>query len=416
MHNVILGISLLLASTTCMAQGDIWHNLFQEKIREANEGNGEAQYDVGTMYQNGRGVKASRAAAVEWFTRAAAQENPQAINRLKLMNENEARFRKTLAEAERGTSESQYELGNMYTKGIGVDVDYQQAIATYEKSAAQGFEKAAYKLGLIYFEGSGVPSNMRTAFRWFRSAAENNYPAAQYYLGKMYAAGQGTAKDNALALEWLGKAVDGGFDQARGAMIDISESMAMAAAAPQAAEPVRATPRPAPVASTGKPAGSDDSHKTTKQKPKSRSWNIEDLMLATWYRDNEPVTYLPSSVNNCRMDENRLICLSDDQTRRTATNLIKYKTKAIIENFSSKGTFEVTYRNLVIDSTRIESMESGDNAVSGNSEETAYTVKTGWGTPHMLECRFKDSGTLDCLKNKSHSFVLTSPQTLATGK
>jgi TPR repeat protein len=416
MHNVILGISLLLASTTCMAQGDIWNNLFQEKLREANQGNSEAQYDVGTMYQNGRGVRASRAAAVEWFSRAAAQENPQAITRLKLMNENEVRFRKTLVEAERGDRESQYELGNMYTKGIGVDIDYQQAIATYEKSAGQGFDKAAYKLGLIYFEGSGVPSNMKTAFKWFRSAAANNYPAAQYYLGKMYAAGQGTAKNNALALEWLGKAVDGGFDQARGTMIDISESMAMATAAPQAAEPVRATPRPAQVASAGKSSGTGDSHKTTKRKPKSRSWSIEDLMLAAWYRDNDPVTYLPSSVSNCRIEANRLICLSDDQTRRTAMNLIKYKTKAIIENFSSEGTFEVTYRNLVIDSTRIESVESGDDAANGNNVETAYTVKTGWGTPHMLECRFKDSSTLDCLKNKSHSFVLTSPQTLATGK
>jgi hypothetical protein len=139
-------------------------------------------------------------------------------------------------------------------------------------------------------------------------------------------------------------------------------------------------------------------------------------MLAAWNRDSEPVTYLPSSINNCRIEDDKLVCFSDDQTQRLATNLIKFKTKAIIDNFSSDGTFEVTYRNLVIDATRLEDTESGDDATGDDNPAKGYTVKTGWGTPHTLECKFKDDSTLSCLKNKSHSFVLTSPQNLAAGK
>ncbi|MGB5472100.1 MAG: tetratricopeptide repeat protein [Gammaproteobacteria bacterium] len=415
MYKIISGITLLLASAVCMAQGDIWNNLFQEKLREANQGNSEAQYDVGTMYQNGRGVKPSRTSAVEWFSKAADLNNPQAISRLKLMHENETRFNRTLAEAEKGDRASQYELGHMYTKGVGVEIDYQKAVAAYEKAADQGYDKAAYKLGLIYSEGSGIPADMKTAFKWFRIAATGGYPAAQYNLGKMYAAGQGTGKDNALALEWLSKAVEGGFDQARGAMINVSENIAMEAAAARSVTSTQAAPEPAPVVTTRRPAKPVVSRKHANEQPASKTWSIEDLMLAAWYRDTDPVTYLPSAINNCRIEEDRLVCLSDDQTRRTAANLIKYKTKAIIENFTDTGTFEITYRNLVIDASQIESADAADET-GGSDDENAYTVKTGWGTPHNLECQFKDHGTLNCVKNKSHSFELISPQNLAAGK
>lgn len=410
MNKIIPGIILLLMSGVTAAQGDIWNTLFKDKLREANQGNVEAQYDVGTMYLNGRGVQASRATAVEWFGKAAAQGNAQAITRLKLMSENEARFSRTRAEADRGDRSSQYELGNMYTKGIGVEVDYGKAIAAYELSAGQGYDKAAYKLGLLYYEGSGVPVDMKVAFKWFRTAAMNNHAAAQYYLGRMYAAGQGTRKDNTQALDWLSKAVDGGFDQARGAMIDVTENIAMEAAAAEAAANAKAAP--APVVAKRKPARTSETRKSEREKPAAPSWSLEDLMLAAWNRDDEPVTFLPSTINNCRIEEERLVCLSDDQTRRTATNLIKFKTKAIIENFSDKGTFDITYRNLVIDASRIESADEDDGAEDGG----APAVKTGWGTPHTLECKFKDRGTLNCLKNKSHKLVLTSPQTLAIGR
>jgi TPR repeat protein len=416
MNKVVLAIPLLLASILCMASGDIWNNLFHEKLREANQGNSEAQYDVGTMYLNGRGVKSSRASALEWFGKAAAQGNAQAVTRLKLMRENEARFGRTLADAQGGNPESLYELGNMYTKGIGVDVDYGKAISAYEQSAGQGYTKASYRLGLLYYGGEAVPADMKSAFKWFKSAATNNYPAAQYYLGKMYAAGQGTGKDITLALEWLSKAVDGGFDQARGAMIDVTENIAMEAAPARAAGGARAKAKSAPAVTARKPSRASKIRNSRQQRPDSITWSIEDLMLAAWYRDSEPVTFLPSAINSCRIEQERLICLSDDQTRRAGLNLIKFKTKAIIENLTDQGAFDITYRNLVIDARPVETAESKDGVGTAGDEAVAYRVKTGWGTPHTLECQFKDRGILTCLKNNTYSFELTSPQTLAVGK
>ena len=85
------------------------------------------------------------------------------------------------------------------------------------------------------------------------------------------------------------------------------------------------------------------------------------------------------------------------------------------------GSFEVIYRNLVIDADRDATRKKGssEEVIGGTttgSGEMNYTVKTGWGKEHSLQCKFQDSSTLSCLKDRSHAFLLQSPQALAAGK
>ena len=133
-------------------------------------------------------------------------------------------------------------------------------------------------------------------------------------------------------------------------------------------------------------------------------------MLGAWTRDREPVAYLPSTINNCRTESGKLICYSYELTRLTATHDIRYKTKSIIENFSSKGSFTVTYRNLVIDSVALNRGSGSDTDATDT-----YTVKTGWGSPHTLECKFSDDGALSCMKNNTYALLLVSTPTVAAG-
>lgn len=410
-----LSVGLALYVFASVALGDIWSELFREKLREADNGNPEAQYDVGTMYQNGRGVEADRDKAIMWFERSAAQGDAKAKSRLKLMKANAARFGKMAVAAAAGDSESQYELGSMYMKGVGTNINYPKAVSTFEQAARQGHVKAAYKLGLMHYDGTGVRKDGKKAFRWFQQAADNSYPAAQYYLGKMYAEGSGVKRDRAQALVWLGKAVDGGFDQARGELISVTEAMksepARVTSAPPAAKKEQPAPPRAKVAKKVKPAA---------KKSARKRYSIEDVMLAAWTRDGEPVSYLPSTINTCRTENDRVVCFSDDQMRHSGENVIKYKTKTIIDNFSGKGTFRVTYRNLVIDATQITKSDdnnAGDELGSLDQDEShAYKVKTGWSNPHTLECTMKNKGTVSCLKNNTYSIVLISPTTLAAGE
>jgi hypothetical protein len=450
MKKFVLGISLLLFSASSLAGNDIWNALFKEKLEEANSGESDAQYDVGTMYQNGRGVGADRNKAVEWYKKAAEQGHPKATSRLKLMESNASRFGKTLSEARGGNRDSQYEVGNMFMMGIGSEIDYGQAVSFFEKAAGQGHSKAAYKLGLIYYEGSGVKTDKKAAFKWFSTAAENNYPAAQYYLGKLYSEGQGTKKDNKLALEWLSKAVDGGFDQARGEMINVQEKMSMEAAserarkqaaerkkaeevarAREAAEAAAAEARARKQqASRAKESAKEKAAReraaraeakraaerkaAQRKKEQAEKKGIDVVIDGAWSRNNKPIAYLPSSINTCRAEGDKAICLSKDQTRESGGNIIQYKTKSIIGNFNEKKkTFEVTYRNLVINATPV----TGTDLTAGDDEEGGgFKVKTGWGSPHNMECNFQDNGTVSCLKNNTHAMLLVNTMSVASGR
>jgi len=407
MIKIALGLILLFTTATATSGNDVWQTLFKEKLQEARQGSSNAQFDVGAMYQNGRGVSPDRNKAIEWYNKAAAQGEEKAVSRLKLLQANEERFGKELASAGNGDKESQYKLGNMYTEGIGTDIDLMKAAETFERSASQGYAKAEYKLGLIYYEGTGVKANSKTAYKWFKQAADKDYAAAQYYLGKMYASGNGVKRNYTTSLEWYKKALEGGFNQARSEMIDVSEKLKM---------PAKAAAAPAKKAASRKSAAV--ANRATKASSK-KTFGIEDLMVAAWSRDGEPVSYLPSAINNCRTEKGKIACYSDNQTRETTDGVIKFKTKSIMRNFSSDGSFEVTYRNLVIDATRVVTTtgrEEPNEIGSLDTDIDTYTVKTGWGKEHTLECTMIKDSKVSCLKNKTYSFLLLSPQTVASGK
>lgn len=424
MNRTVLTLLLLLFSSVTAGGDDIWQSLFNEKLQEAKQGSSDAQFDVASMYQNGRGVKPDLDKATEWYKKSAAQKNPQAVSRLKLLEENEERFKKVQAQADKGNAESQYRLGKMYTEGTGVNIDYARATAAFQSAAEQGYTKAEYKLGLHYYEGTGVKQNRKTAYKWFKAAATQNHPAAQYYLGKMYATGSGVKQNYTTSLEWLDKAIDGGFNQARREIIEVSEKIKIQEAEQASPAPVKKVAfkkkKTTARASNPKPKKVKTDTAKVKQPENTPEFSIEDIMVAAWNRDDKPVSYLPSAINNCRTEESNIVCYSDNQTRKSGDNVIKFKTKSIMKDFSKDGSFKVTYRNLVVDSGATANIDvSGVDEEVGSDDDdaaNAYKVKAGWGKKHALECQLKDSGTVSCVKNRTHTFVLISPHTLASGK
>ena len=75
--------------------------------------------------------------------------------------------------AEQGDSNAQYNLGVMYAEGTGVRQDYAKAREWYQKAAGQGFANAQYLLGAMYFEGKGVRQNTSTAKEYFGKSCDN---------------------------------------------------------------------------------------------------------------------------------------------------------------------------------------------------------------------------------------------------
>jgi TPR repeat protein len=109
--------------------------------------------------------------------------------------------------AESGDATAQYRLGVMYAEGKGVAPNNVEAARWFERAALQGDASAQYDLGASYAEGIGVPKDNAAAAKWFRRAADQGFPLAQLNLGLLYASGVGVPQDNVEAMKWIDLAI-----------------------------------------------------------------------------------------------------------------------------------------------------------------------------------------------------------------
>jgi TPR repeat protein len=82
--------------------------------------------------------------------------------------------------AEQGDTNAQYNIGIMYREGQGVPQDYAEAVKWYRLAADQGDAEAQLNLGTRYAQGQGVPQDYVLAHVWFNlSAAQGNQVAVK---------------------------------------------------------------------------------------------------------------------------------------------------------------------------------------------------------------------------------------------
>ena len=74
--------------------------------------------------------------------------------------------------AEKGNVIAQGLLGQMYLRGQGININYQQALKWNRLAAEQGNVNAQANLGLMYGHGKGVDQDYHQAAKWYRLAAE----------------------------------------------------------------------------------------------------------------------------------------------------------------------------------------------------------------------------------------------------
>lgn len=112
--------------------------------------------------------------------------------------------------AEKNDNHAQFSLGCMYYEGKGVTQDYAEAFKWYLKASKQGDTYTQYLIGDMYYEGKGVTQDYAEAFKWNLKAAEKGWPDAQNSVGLMYERGQGVKQDYSEALKWYTKASERG--------------------------------------------------------------------------------------------------------------------------------------------------------------------------------------------------------------
>lgn len=115
---------------------------------QAEAGSVTAQFDLGNRYLEGDGVEQDNFEALRWFTLAA----------------------------ENGNGNAQYNIAVMYLNGIGVVRDPEQAVAWFVKAAENGDSPSQFTLGVLLFNGQlGLTENIPEAYKWFLLAGASGY-------------------------------------------------------------------------------------------------------------------------------------------------------------------------------------------------------------------------------------------------
>ncbi|MDR0890086.1 MAG: sel1 repeat family protein [Oscillospiraceae bacterium] len=189
----------------------------------AEQGDANAQCNLGDCYWDGEGIEKDYAKAVHWYLKAVEQGHADAQYKLGLLYHVGLGADKDYAKAVywyekaavQGNSNAQNSLGNCYKNGEGVESDNKKAAYWYEKAAEMGNADAQCNLALSYYMGTGVVQDYAKVVYWAKKAAENGKPDGQFILGHCYYQGFGIVEDVSKAEYWYRRAAAQGHDLAR---------------------------------------------------------------------------------------------------------------------------------------------------------------------------------------------------------
>lgn len=184
----------------------------------ANEGNVEAQMQLGVIYATENGSDAHLEEAKKWLIKAAHGGSVEAEYNLGVIYSGSEKNSQDYSQAyywfeqaaNKGNRDAQYNLGVMYIEGLGVKSNPAEAEKWFLKSVVNGTPADQYELGVIYKEGTRLPQDYHKALFWFETAAAYGHMMAQYEVGLMYGEGIGGERNYVKSLEWLHKSAQQG--------------------------------------------------------------------------------------------------------------------------------------------------------------------------------------------------------------
>jgi len=115
-------------------------------------------------------------------------------------------FERTRGWADKGKAWAQANLGTRYRLGQGVEESYEKAIEYYTLALQQDDPNAMFRLATMYNQGEGVTTSLKKAIEFYTQAANQGHACAQFNLGNKYVNGKGVDQSNELAREWWIKA------------------------------------------------------------------------------------------------------------------------------------------------------------------------------------------------------------------
>jgi uncharacterized protein len=177
MRLIYLIIPLIVFATASCKHDDKY--FFNELNKIASNGNPEAQYYLGMLYNNGNGTNKDKVKAFEWFQKSSSGGDPLGSYKvgcyysgqgegIVVPDYNKALEYKLIA-AEAGYVRAQCDVALIYYH----NKDMVNAISWWEKAASQGYPDAFYALFSVYYEGKGISKNLVKAFQYLKIIERN---------------------------------------------------------------------------------------------------------------------------------------------------------------------------------------------------------------------------------------------------
>lgn len=201
-----------------------------ELKKRAEGGDASAQLEYGRLLTTtGNGVEQDWPKAVEMLELSSANGNPDAQWELGLLYEHANHVEKNEAKAlelyqrsaDAGSPIGLYLVAHCYQHGIVVEENRTMSDSLYAKSLEELLKLAPEEdmyvlnfVGSAYFWGDGTAVDREKAFGYYLTSATKGNPETQYKIGNCYEKGQGTEKDLEKAALWYHKSADQGFADA----------------------------------------------------------------------------------------------------------------------------------------------------------------------------------------------------------
>jgi TPR repeat protein len=195
------GLGIIFATITYGLDRGKYEDVLPGLHSLAKHGHAEAQAKLGTLYDEGRGVPQDYVQAYIWFS--ASWLNLSKATQKEVAAENRDGVARKMTAIQ--MAEAEYKLGVMYHNGRGVPQDYAEAAKLYSNAAEQGLPIAQVALGYVYANGIGVTQDYVLAVMWSDLAARQDEEFAadnrRLYAKELTAAQEAEAQR--LAREWL---------------------------------------------------------------------------------------------------------------------------------------------------------------------------------------------------------------------
>jgi TPR repeat protein len=177
---------------------DLWTPL-------AEQGNAEAQYYIGQLYDKGLGVPIDHDEAVKWYHKSAMTTDAKDAVKAAAPVDDRGQIAWLKQKVGEGDVSAAIKLGDTYQ---AQKRDPVEALKWYQKAAELGSAEALYDIGTFYDAGAGVRQDPAEAMRWYIKAADKGFGKAQVHLGWLYATAN--PKDYVEAMRWYTKAAEQG--------------------------------------------------------------------------------------------------------------------------------------------------------------------------------------------------------------